>query len=103
MSTSRGLFYLTFKEEFKLEPYLLRLHQESRIHFTKLRLSNLKIPVETGRWYDIQRENRICHKCNTNAVGDEFHYLFICNNVDITDIRNKFIPSYYTTHPNELR
>jgi hypothetical protein len=49
----RGEFYGIFKTEFKLEPYLIRLHPSDRIYMCKLRCSNLKLPIETGRWANI--------------------------------------------------
>jgi len=68
---------------------------------TKLRLSNIKFPIETGRWRNIPRANRLCSKCTTGMVGDEFHYLFICQCKEAVEIRNKFIPNYYTNNPNK--
>jgi hypothetical protein len=45
--SSRWQFYGLFKNELKLEPYLLKL---SQVNFTlcKLRTCNMKIPIETG-------------------------------------------------------
>jgi len=68
---------------------------------TKLRLSNIKFPIETGRWRNIPRANRLCSKCTTGMIGDEFHYLFICQCKEAVEIRNKFIPNYYTNNPNK--
>lgn len=101
--SSRGEFYALFKNEFKLEPYLLRLNKSDRIHMSKLRCSNLRFPVETGRWVNIPKQNRLCQLCNSNLIGDEFHYLFICTHHDITQLRNKFIPKYYTSNPSEYK
>jgi hypothetical protein len=39
---------------------------------SKLRTSNCKMPIETGRWQNISREDRICHLCR-DGVGDEYH------------------------------
>lgn len=49
-SSSRGEFYGPFKHEFKLKPYVLGLAVSDRIYMCKLRCSNLKFPIETGRW-----------------------------------------------------
>lgn len=102
-NTSRGQFYLKFKNEFVLEPYLLRLNPTQRLYITKLRLSNIKFPVETGRWRNVQRDNRICTKCNSGEVGSEFHYLFICQYPDILEKRLKHIPRYYINNPSETK
>ena len=41
----------------------------------KLRLSNIKFPIETGRGGKIPRANRLCSKCTPGMLGDEFHYV----------------------------
>ena len=99
-NSSRGEFYSLFKKEFQLESYLLKLNTCDRIHITKLRCSNLKIPIETGRWSNIPRQDRICHLCR-NGLGNEFHYIFTCMYPEIRNLRAKYIPSYYATNPNQ--
>ena len=54
----------------------------SRKWITKFRTSHLRlplIPIETGRWYNILREDRKFNFCG-NGIGDEFHILFLCEN-----------------------
>ena len=85
--------------EFKLENYLLKLSPNERALITKLRCCSLKIPVETGRWVNIPREERISHLCD-NDIGSEYHYIFECSFPNVVDIRKKHIPSYYTKYPN---
>jgi hypothetical protein len=58
MNSSRGEFYSIFKKEFGLEKYLLRLPSHYSVWITKLRTSNLKLPIEVGRWYGIPKEKR---------------------------------------------
>ena len=60
----------------------------------KFRCFNHKLPIEQGRKYGIERENRICQKCNMNSIGDEFHLIFECPSAQVE--RNMFIPSYFT-------
>ena len=55
---------------------------------TKLRLSNIKFPIETVRWRNIPIANRLCSKYTTGMNGDEFHYLFICQCKEGVEIRN---------------
>ena len=38
-------------------------------------LSNLELPIETGRWHDVPFNERKCTLCNQNDLGDDFHYL----------------------------
>ena len=91
-TSSRGNLYGQFKMEFKLENYLLKLSPNERALITKLRCCNLKIPVETGRWVNFPREERICHLCH-NDIGSEYHYIFECSFPNVVDIRKKHIPS----------
>jgi hypothetical protein len=97
-NSPRGHFYSIFKQEFCMEPYLTRLIEVHRKFITKLRVNNIKFPIETGRWRNINREDRICQKCSYSLIGDEFHYSFVCNFHDILELRNKYIPNYFTTN-----
>jgi hypothetical protein len=36
------------------------------------------VPVECGRFLSIDRSERLCELCNSNEIGDEFHYMFNC-------------------------
>jgi hypothetical protein len=45
----------------------------------KYRGSSNWLLVETGKWYNISRNDRLCHFCNSNDTGDEFHYIMTCN------------------------
>ena len=80
-NSSRCEFYGVFKREFKLESYLLNLSPYEREVLTKSRCCNLKLPIETGRWESIPRDNRLCQLCNLQNIGNEYNYLFECNTV----------------------
>jgi hypothetical protein len=77
---------------FLMNPHILRynvtLHSDSsdRIYMCKLRCLNLKLPIETGRWANVLKQNRKCHLCNLE-IGNEFHYLFICSYPQINELR----------------
>jgi hypothetical protein len=64
---------------------------------TKLRCNNIKLPIETGRWPNTPREERICHLCNV-GLGTEFNFLFECTSADVQRLRCKCIPIYYTRY-----
>lgn len=99
-NSSRGSFYELFKQNFGLETYLLRLPEKSRIWITKFRSSNIKFPIETGRWHNIPRHERICSLCNEGLLGDEFHYLFVCKNSIVVNLRKLYVPKYFSSHPS---
>jgi hypothetical protein len=81
---------------------LLNLHPSERALITKLRCSNLKIPVETGRWVNITREERICHLCH-NDIGSEYNFIFESSFPNVIDIRKKRPlpkrPTFYQNNP----
>ena len=61
-NSSKGLCYKLLKENFEFEPYLDILTYKDRITFCKFRTGNYRLPIDTGRWNGIDRENRsFCH------------------------------------------
>ena len=99
-NSSRSTFYFSFKTEFGLESYLTKLNESDRRSISKLRCSNLKIPIETGRWSNLPLQQRLCQFC-TDSLGDEFHYIFVCQHQAIKNIRDQYIPNYYKNNPQE--
>ena len=85
-------FYYKYKKAFEYEKYLDNIPRYIRIYITRLRLSSHSFPIEILRYCKNRksRENRICHICNSNMVGDEEHYLLKCNNGELSRIRENF-------------
>ena len=70
--------YVTFKKHYGLENYLTyNLSRGKRSLLAQFRLGILPLKVETGRFSNIDREERICDFCK-NEVEDEVHFLFHC-------------------------
>ena len=99
-NSSKGLNYRIFKTSFCLENYLLSLPYKHLKYFCRFRTCNVKLPIEVGRWLNIPRENRICNLCLKNEIGDEYHYLFNCNDSCIVESRLSNISKYFYLHPN---
>ena len=59
-----------------METYLLKLPVSFRIPSTKFRVSNHKLPIEIGRYENVERSEGKCIVCH--VLGDEFHFLFQC-------------------------
>lgn len=88
-NSSKLSFYSTFKEFYEQEPYLNILrHFEQRRLFTKFRISNHQLAIETGRYYKIPRDERLCLVCCTNAMETEQHLILHCP--AYSDIRSEF-------------
>ena len=95
-SSSKGVTYKTFKKIFLFrdsQKYLLLLQPMQWKPITKLRTSNHYLPVEKGRWNDTERQEGKFTPCNDNGLGDEYHYIFVCDNY--RNERNLLLPKYY--------
>ena len=64
-------------------------------------LGNTKLPIEIGRWFNIDRNERYCTLCNRNEIGNEFHLLFQCDT--LRDQRNRFLTRYLINFPNYFK
>ena len=100
-NNSKCITYRAFKDKFQFENYLVKLPTKLRILFCRFRVSNHKLPVETGRYINLPHDQRICHLCNSNNLGDEFHYLFECTY--FSNDRKKFLKNYFIKNPNMLK
>ena len=54
----------------------------------KIRISNHKLMIETGRYNQTSRNERFCVICNSGIIEDEFLFLFNCPKYSIP--REKF-------------
>ena len=86
-------FFFKHKKTFTYEKYLDTLPRHLRMYVTRMRTSSHNLPVETLRYTKkkIKREERKCNICNLGEVGDEYHYLLRCNNVEIQGTKNVFM------------
>jgi hypothetical protein len=99
--SSRGKTYKLFKQQFTFEKYFNVIPQNLWTVIIKFRTSNHYLPVETGRWNNILWEDRLCTLCDTNEIGDEFHYLFICKFFE--NARKQFLHPYFYKRPSTYK
>ena len=101
--SSKGTNYKLFKDNQQFEAYLNILTRKSYIPLIKFRTGNHRLPVEVGRWErpKIPLHERICTLCNTNDIGDEFHYILTCPT--LATERNSLLKPYYFRRPNILK
>jgi len=74
-------FYKTFKQFYEEEKYLSILNDfQERQHFTKLRISNHKLAIETGRYNKPKtpQHQRLCVLCNNFKIETEEHMISDC-------------------------
>lgn len=99
--SGKCLNYKMYKHTFKFEQYLDILPPNLANILLRFRCTNHKLPIEEGRFHNTPRVQRTCKLCNSNALGDEFHYLFECS--ILNDVRKKYIPRYYRQNPNAIK
>ncbi|XP_067657832.1 uncharacterized protein [Haliotis asinina] len=96
-ASSKGKYYILYKEVPNINPNLLDLPPGLRIWYTRFRTANHRLPIETGRWTSIAVCDGKCTLCN-DAVGDEYHFLVICSG--LATLRNKYLPRYFCNNPS---
>ena len=100
-NSPKALNYKLFKNSLNFEFYFDILDDKNIASFCRFRTLNTKIPIEIGRWQNIQRENRICTLCNNGDIGDEFHYILECSAID--DSRQLLLKKPFINRPNILK
>ena len=56
--------------------YILQiLPHYTLVHFRTL---NHRLPIQRGRVMNLPYEDRLCTKCSSADIVDEFHYVFSC-------------------------
>ena len=97
--------FATFKLNYKFESYLDILSDYSiRSNFAKLRLSAHNLHIETGRYANTPRSERVCALCKSNGilvVEDEVHFLLTCPefNEERSDMLNLVYSKFPSTRP----
>ena len=95
--------YRIFKTSFNLEQYLITLPKSARTNLLKFRLCSHKLPIQQLRYRNIPRHERICTFCNKLEIGDEYHYLFVCDNQIISNERQRLLSRYYFIRHNTFK
>ena len=97
--SSKCSTYRLYKETQNFENYLLNVPTNLCRYLIKFRASNHKLPIERGRYTYIEQHRRYCDMCEQEELGDEFHLLFKCSNVNLVN-RKKYLPNYYSKFPS---
>lgn len=100
-NSSKCSNYRLYKSTLSFETYLDTLPRKLSVLLCKFRCSNIKLPVEAGRYRDIPRYQRTCTKCDYNVVGDEFHFVLECP--FLLSLRNKYLPKELSRRPNIIK
>ena len=101
--SSRARFYRAIRQTHIYQPYLNIISVKShRIALTRLITSSHHLKIETGRWTRpiTPQTERICPFC-PGKQEDEYHLLIECSSYQ--EIRDRYIPNYFTRHPSMLK
>lgn len=91
--------YCVIKDKFEAEKYLTFVQNSNyRKALSRFRCSAHRLMVEEGRFRNINREDRICLKCNMNVVESEYHFLLVCPYY--RNLRLQYLPKFYRSWPN---
>ncbi len=75
--------YKQIKPEFGVEKYLtMNISRYEKSLLSQLRYGILPLRIETGRFVNEKRHERLCMLCNSNLVEDTEHFIFHCNLYD---------------------
>ena len=95
-------FYSAVKGEFCYSDYLSILNiPKYRYSIITFISGNHKLPIATGRWAGIPKNERLCRTCN--VLGDEFHLVFYCQKGNLSALRRQYIPQYFLKHPSMFK
>ena len=61
---------------------------------------HINFPIEKERYENVPREKRTRKICKSDLIGDEFHYLFECHDITLTQRRDLYINNILNTNPN---
>ena len=94
-SNKLSLYTDELKNEFRFEPYLRNIKDvDQSVSVTKMRISCHPLPIETGRYKKIPRDQRFCPLCKS-YIGDELHCLMECNHPSIASLqRENFLEAF---------
>ena len=78
-NSSKLTFYSTIKIDYEIEKYLSIIKDSNkRKTLTRFILSNHSLQIETGRYHNIAREERLCNLCHLGEVENESHFRLSC-------------------------
>jgi hypothetical protein len=95
---SKLSLYSSLKTNLVMEPYLKLPDKNIRKSITELRISTHKLPIEIGRWKNIERSNRLCPWCKY-SVGTEAHCLLECFHPSLSSARNSYLSKILNINP----
>jgi len=66
-NSAKCLNYIIFKCSHGLEKYLLNLPYDLKRALCNFRCLNHRLPIERGRFWGVERDDRVCDICDTGS------------------------------------
>ena len=89
--------YLRINPNLETSPFLQCMHPLTR-DIIRFRVGSHSLPIETGRWCQKRREERVCEGCG--VLGDDLHYVYNCALVETNDLMLDNDIGRIWTHPD---
>ena len=97
-NSNRLQSYCVYKHDLKLEGYLTDITENKyKTALARFRTSSHNLFIETGRYDNTPRQEKICKSCNMKQIEDEYHFLLVCPNY--RELRMKFFKPYFCHWP----
>ena len=101
-NSSKGYLYQHLVDNSGMQFYLRKpIENKYKKSISRIRMSSHKLNIESGRYNNIARVNRVCTLCNHRDVEDEFHFILKCP--FYADLRTKYIKQYYFRRPSVFK
>ena len=72
--------------------YLIKdLYSKYQTTLAKFRLYSNNLAIETGRYTNIDRQQRTCTQCNMGMIEDPYNFLLVCTKY--RELRNTLLKS----------
>ena len=101
--TSKEIYYnyRMFKDVCVSEDFLQILPPKLAYTLVHFRTLTQRLPIQRGRIQNIPFDERICTNCNSEEIGDEFHYIFRCS--FFAKYKKKFLLEFYYRNANAVK
>ena len=97
-NSPKCFLYKNIVDNFTLQFYLCKpIPVTLKRMLSKIRLSSHQLLIESGRHYNIPRNERMCPLCRME-LEDEYHFILKCS--FYSELRSRFIKKYYWKRPS---
>ena len=103
VENEKCFYYKEFNYTPSLKNYFSVLPKSLWVPLCKFRTTNHRLPIEFNSWNNFfkPKSDRLCNICDSNDIGDEYHYIMICP--AFKELREIYIPKFYRIRPSVFK